>query len=249
MANEVTVEALQAEIQQLKQNVQGLAQERDQYRSQAQAGQGGGGNGNPAANAHVMERLTGLSGDWSQADQYYVTREQYLKDLQRVQQEAVNQAFNLAYGNQLVGREIDRTTATHKDLGTWDSPLAKKTLDILQKEGYASPRVNQYGIAQPISSWEELVYSDARGLSKAARMAQAELILAEKEAAASTSSANQAGQQAGMAGGGGSVVAGASPATEEKWMEAADKGDLAALRQMGREHFTAVTGQAYPTDA
>lgn len=233
------VDKAMAQVEQLTAQVRGLAAERDQYRSQANQGGGDVGGANSGASSHVLGKVLGVDADYSAVDQYYVTRQQYAKDLQA----AVNQAYTLARGDVMVLREIDRASTAYPDLSKWDSPLSKKTLDILQKEGYGAPRRDPAtGAVMAPSSWEDLVYENVKALPRAARMAQAELVLAQQQAATDAAQQQQAQGAAGMASGGAPASVGQT-ISDEAWMKVADAGDTAAMRELLKAHATAVTGQ------
>lgn len=244
MAEAKTAEQLQQELdaamaknQELTGQVRGLASERDVYKAQAQGG--GNGSGNGGSSSHVLGKLLGVEADYSDVDAYYVPRSVHTQELQK----AVNDAYSLARGDMMVMREIDRAVSTYKDLGTWDSPLSKKTLDILQKERLGGPRRDPTtGANMPYQGWEDLIYTEVRSLPKAARMAQAELVL-EQQAAAAQAGANASAQgAASMASGGAPVVAAQGAISEEEFMKRAESGDTAGMKELLKQHAAAVTG-------
>lgn len=231
-------------VEELQQQLRAVAQERDQYRAQSQQFQQQGNYQQPYVpqNAHILARLTGIdNADWGQVDQHYVPRAQYQQDMQRFQQEAVNRAYAMARGDLDVMFAIRDAQGQYKDLGNFESPLAKKTMELLQKDGYAQPRMVN-GVPKQPSSWTDFVYERPDALSRVARVAQAELMLAEKETAAANATAQQAGTAAGIASGG--APASAAPAgNEQAWMDAAEKGDTGAIREMTAQHIASLTGQ------
>lgn len=246
MAGE-TEEQLRQMLAERDNQIRGLSQERDRYRDQAQLGQeppirrGAGtgypGPGNGGGSPHVLAQALGIEGDFGPVDGYYVTRQHHEQTLQQ----AVDRAYAMSRGDMMVMRDIDRATSANKELGDFGSALSKKTLDILQKEGLAIQRRDGYGNAVNPQSWEDLAYNDARGLSKAVRMAQAELVLESQQAAAANQAVVEKGQAAGIASGG--APAGATPGTDQAWDDAATKGDTGAIRQLMSDHVASVTGQ------
>lgn len=223
-----------AQVAQLTNQVRGLAAERDTYRSQTR----GANDGAASATGHVLGRVLGVDADFAPVDQHYMTRAEHTRQLQ----EAVSQAYQMARGDMFVLREIDRATAAYPELRTWDSPLSKKTFEILSKERYAAPRRDPASnLPVNPASWEDLVYESVNALPRAARMAKAELVLAEQAAAAASSAAAEAQGAAGMASGGAPAQAGAT-IQDEAWMKAAEAGDTAAMREMLKQHASAVTG-------
>lgn len=224
--------------QALQDQLRGLSAERDQYRQnyadlQAQQQQSQQRYA-PSQTDHVLARTLGMEGDFSQVDQYYVTRDQHQRDLQ----EAVNRGYMMARGDMTVLRSIDRATGSYKELNDFESPLAKKTYEILVKEGYAAP---MRGVTQP-TSWEQFTYNDANALSKAARVAQAELILEQKQNQEADQAAHQAASAAGISSGGAPAPMG-TEANEQRFMEAAEKGDISAMRSLNESHVEKLIGR------
>lgn len=202
-----------------------------------------------ATGAHPLAGLSSYAGDgWTpqSVDAYYqdlMRRQGYVttEQAQQLQQEAVTRAYAMARGDLMVLREIDRATGTYKDLGDFASPMSKKTLDVLQKEGYGALRRDAAGASVTPQSWEDLTYSDVRALSRAARIAQAELTLESQQSAGAEAAARAAAGAAGMASGGGVAGIGVNE-QEDRWMKTAESGDTAGMRQMLSDHAAAVTG-------
>ena len=211
----------------------------DQYRAQLNGGDVGAGDGSRGgSSSHVLAKALGVEGDFSAVDQYYVPRSQYTKDLQT----AVNHAYTLARGDMLVLRAIDKAATQYTGLGVFDSPISKKTLEILRKEGYATVRKDGYGQDVAPQSWEDLVYEDVKGLPRAARMAETELFretqAAEKAAAEAAATQGASGMASGGAPAGGT---GTTP-SEEAFVKAAEAGDIGGMREVLGQHIEAARG-------
>ena len=233
-----------AKVAELTGQVRGLAAERDQYRSQMNGGAGGGGGGGGRGSGggvspHVLAKALGIEGDFSEVDEYYVPRSQYQRDLQI----AVNTAYGLARGDMLVLRAIDKAIVTYGDLAKFDSPLSKKTLEILQKEGYATFRKDGYGQFVAPRSWEDLVYEDVKAFPRSARMASTELLIEQQAAEKAATEAKSAEGAAGMASGGAPAGGSGTAPSEEAFVRAAEAGDVGGMREVLGQHIEAVTGR------
>ena len=244
-ALQAQVASANARIAEMEAQVRGVAQERDDYREQARQAAAyrapvatlpasGGTPGNPFA---VLPQY--VEGFNPQAvDQYYdgryVAQAQYQRDLQA----AVQQAYQLARGDLYVLRGIDAARSQYPDLAKWDAPMTKKTLDILLKERYATPRYDQWQRPLPVNSWEDLTYTEVNAVSRAARMAQAEMTLEREAAAKATADAHAAQGAAGVAGGGAPAGPGGSGTTAEDWDKAAAADDLNQIGKLLEAHMT-----------
>lgn len=141
-------------------------------------------------------------------------------------------AYEAARGDMMVMRNYDHLTAkdNYKDLANPESDLSKRTSKILQERNLGAPLAG----AKTFDQWR---YNGLEALQMGADLARLEI----HEEAQRNAQAGQAGQAAGMASGG--APSGGAAVSEERWMEAAEKGDLASMRQMISDHVSSVTGQ------
>lgn len=149
------------------------------------------------------------------ASQGYVTAQQA--------QQLANQAYQSARGDFLVLRTIDRLLGNekYKDLSLYDSPLSKKTMEILQGKG-ARP-VQGEGVV--VDGWDKWQYPAVGSLQEAADLARVAL-WEEQQAGQSAVAAAQANQgAAGLAQPGGGVPGAGTPG-DDSWKKAADEGNL-----------------------
>lgn len=254
---------LEREIQDKERQLSGLANERNTYRQKAEAWERNVGShlgdmlrldpqtGLPVGieretrqpvtyttGGHPLQAVANYTEGFNpqQVDAYYaqLMKQQGFLTQDQAQQwadNAASRAYNAARGDFMVMRNYDRLTGQdrYKDLANPDSELSKRTARILQERKLGEPLEG----AKTFDGWR---YGTLESLQMGADLARLEL----HEEAQRTQQAGQAGQAAGMASGGG--VGGLSSVTEDKWMEAADKGDVGAMRDMIGSHIASVTG-------
>jgi hypothetical protein len=236
---EQEIAALQAERDQLRSSIQGLSAERDQYRQQLRDAQGQGANASPQAaagrfNTHPLAQFVGVEADYSPIDQYYDGRYVNPTQLQQWAKAVHQQALDDARANFFLFRNIDRTVTSKEyadeqapwgPLGKYDSPLAKKTQEILQKQYNAKP-------LDGADSWEKWQYGDINDFSTAARVARAEMILEQQQQAAAAAASQGKQDAAAVVSGAGVASGGTSTGkitTTEEAFAAVDRGDTKAL--------------------
>lgn len=227
----MTEQEFQAELAKRDQQIQGLAAERNAFRQTAEAWKKLGesfepgtiqydANGSPVGlvpptpggGANGSHPFSGLVADpgsvdtWVQgqvnalvARQGFITNAQVNALLQSALQQT-DRSMN-AYIRLYHGLQETLQDPSYAGLKTWDDPLAKKTREIAQAQGWAT-------FPSEAKGWLDGSYADVQGLSKAARMARAELSL-ETSAAAAAASSGQAAQGAAQLGAGSGGAAGA----------------------------------------
>ena len=217
------LEQLKQQVAQLTQQVQGLAAERNGLKVRAEAaetqlsefqasqfqgagtrdgGQAGNRPAGAAVGGHPFAPFADLVTGWDpqQVDAYFqglLGKQGYLTPAQMQEymgqrEQALRQEF---MGNIHLFRTVDRTLASpgYKDLATYDSPLAKRTAEILQ----AKREVDGRPWGTPIEGakgWDQWQYAGVDVLQTAADIAQAQLFKEGQAAQAATASgqANQA---------------------------------------------------------
>lgn len=226
------IEQMRAQMAQLQQQLRGLAQERDQYRQQLNAAQQQTQSyaGQQAAAGHPLASLSSYVDGWNpqQVDAYYsdlMRKQGFLTNEQMEQMLANRDAMmqNYTLANIHLFRNVDRVLSQkeYADLQKFDSPLAKKTIEVMQAQGWGKP-------LEGANSWEKVQYSDPEGFSKAARMARAELMMEQQSQQVQTQEAQQAQQAASLANGQG-VPAQQGAQGGFDWRAAIDRGDTAVL--------------------
>ena len=146
---------------------------------------------------HADEHVMGII-----QKQGFLTKAQWEQYRQQQQEEMWQIAEAASWQNTRLSRTLDRTFSAkdkegklkYPDLDKWDSPLTKRTLELLQKNKWGDP-------LKDAKSWEDVRYREIDGLSNAAELARFQL--AEEQAAqqASTQAATQTGQAAQAAAG------------------------------------------------
>lgn len=209
-----TVEELQAEIARRDEQIRattaklqaherivrelGDAVERDAYgnpvgilKEPAPSATPTGMSGHPFA---AFQSLAPEGWDPKQVDAYFnqlLAQQGFLTTTQWQQREAILQQGSQRYTTDSLKLydHIRRAEAQYPWLGKSEDPNYKKTVEVLRAQGYAAP------VGEP-KGWLDYSWNDIEGLGKAARIAQAEMVLAEKSEAESKAKA-EAAQQAG----------------------------------------------------
>ena len=124
---------------------------------------------------------------------------------------ARSEAYNAAKGDFITLRNVDRTVADPKFKGLDDltSPLAKKTEEVLTRNGWGKR-------LDPASqSWDQFQYAAPNALSIAAQIAKSELFDISQSSSQSTADAQTTQAAASIASGGGASTVAPAPSTEE----------------------------------
>lgn len=160
--------------------------------------------------------LTGLVENTEAFDQYLGNRfgQQFAtpQQLQQLVNQAKLEAYNAARGDFMTLRSVDKTISDkrYSELSNFESPLSKKTQDVLQRNGWGQP--SQAGV----SSWDAYRYSDPNALSIAAQIAKSELFESQQQSQESQSQAQAAAGAAGISGTGSAASATATTRSPEE---------------------------------
>ena len=251
----------QAEKARLESQLSGLANERNAYRQKAQAWEGVGrelgdaveydANGLPKSVNYAQPKQTyngvhplANAGIDPQAAQQY---DAYLQNQMSGQfvtpqqlQAQVNEARQSAYLAATTRfetlRNVDKTVtdSRFKDLATLDSPLSKKTEEVLARNGWGSKQnINA-------KSWEEYAFAAPNALPIAAQIAKAELFESTQQQANANAQAQQAQAAAGIVSSGGGMAGSPAPSSDE--MVRLYASDPGKAEQIAREQFEQKTG-------
>lgn len=147
-----------------------------------------------ASNGHPLSGFSQLMEGWDpkSVDAYYqqlfqsqgyITAEQFQQ-----YQTAIDQRMTDSIRGNMHLFENIRETLSHKDyadLANWDSPLSKRTLEVMGKLNYGKP-------LEGAKNWRQLNYTDPEALAKSARVARAELFMEQQANQASVDAAKTA---------------------------------------------------------
>lgn len=160
--------------------------------------------------------LTGLVENPEAVDQYYAARfgQQYAtpQQLQQMVNQAKFEAYNAARGDFLTLRSVDQTVSDprYRDLSSFESPLSRKTQEVLQRNGWGAPAY------QGAKSWDAFQYSKPTDLSVAVQIAKSELFEAGQASQQSQAQATASQAAAGISGTGSAAGAAATARTPEE---------------------------------
>lgn len=251
----------QAEKAQLQASLNAVANERNAYRQKAQAWERVGGElgdaveydgnglpsrvnyGQPKPAYSGVHPLANSGIDPQAAQQYdaylqnqmagqFVTPQQ----LQAQVNEARQSAYLAATTRFETLRNVDKTVSDSrfKELATLDSPLSKKTEEVLARNGWGSKQnINA-------KSWEEYAFAAPNALPIAAQIAKAELFESTQQQANANAQAQQVQAAAGIVSSGGGMSGSPAPSNDE--MVKLYSSDPGKAEQLAREQFEQKTG-------
>lgn len=133
-------------------------------------------------------------------------------------------------------RNVERTLADplFKSLGDFTSPLAKKTEEVLARNGW--------GTRPPTArSWEDGQFAAPTAFSIAAQIANAELFAGSQQAQTSEAAAQAAQAAASIAAGGGGSAAPGAPSTDE--MVRMFRDDPVKAEALAKQQFQQAVGR------
>lgn len=212
---------LKQQVEALTKQVQGVAAERNELKQKLQQAEQGRAPMTASPGGYSSHPFAGVFEDPSVADtwlksqvnalfeqQGFVSQHQLNQLIQQSQTQtsqqfdaAINQYIRLYHGLQETLGQQD-----YAGLKKWDDPLAKKTREIAEAQGWAK-------FAPEAKDWLSGTYNDVQGLSKAARMARAEMAIEEKTQAESQAKAQEVQNAAQL---GASPATGSTPAGSSK---------------------------------
>ena len=185
--------------------------------------------------------LTGLVENPEVVDQYYGNRFSTPQQLQQMVTQAKQEAYFAARGDFLTLRAVDKTVSDprYKELSSFESPLSKRTAEVLQRNGWGQP-------SDPSSkSWDSFRYADPTALPLAVQIAKAELFEQSQGSQEAQTQAQQSQAAAGIAGTGSAAGAATTTRTPEDMAKLFSENPTEYNRIMKENFDRAVAGSGH----